>query len=878
MKKLGLNEIREEFLGFFESHDHKRLKSYPLVPQNEKSLLLINAGMAPLKPFFTGELAPPAPRATSCQKCIRTPDIESVGKDARHGTYFEMLGNFSFGDYFKKEATALAWEFLTKTMEIPPEKLFISVFLEDDEAYEIWTRDVGVAPDHMVRLGRADNFWEIGAGPCGPCSEIYFDRGEKYGCGSKDCAPGCECDRYVEVWNLVFTQFNSDGKGNYTPLEKKNIDTGMGMERLACVMQDVDSLFDIDTIKSILQHVAKIAGVEYGSNAGRDVSLRIVTDHIRSTVMMVCDGVIPSNEGRGYVLRRLLRRAARHGRLLGIMRPFLAEVAETVICENEGIYPELREKQEYIKKLIQIEEERFLITIESGLVKLDEMILELQSSNEKVLGGDAGFKLYDTYGFPIDLTIEILEENALSLNREEFDELMKAQRKRARDARGNTTKLAWESGNDALKALPATKFTGYDLLEADAKILAILCDGEVCGGISEGMHGVILLEQTSFYAESGGQASDVGEITHNSSAMQVVSVSKTADGKFLHEVEVLRGSFVEGEGVLCSVNSMQRGAIMRAHSATHLLQKALRTVLGNHVEQAGSLVEADELRFDFTHFSAMTAEEITQVETIVNAEILDDDNVDVREMPIAEAKKLGAMALFGEKYGDVVRVVRMGDYSTELCGGTHVGNTAKIGGVKITSESSVAAGVRRVEAVCGEQILGLLQKREQMLSAVAGALKTTPRDILMRAEQLTGELKNSVHVIEKLNAKLAMTRSIELLNFAKAAGEVNVLSMRVEDATAETLRDMSDALREKGPKLVSVLAAVEDGKIIFVAGCGAEAIKKGAHAGNIIKQVAGICGGGGGGKPETASAGGKDVSKLEAALEAVNNIVEAMIK
>lgn len=881
MEKMGLNEIRERFLQFFESKGHLRLKSFPLVPQNDNSLLLINAGMAPLKHYFTGELTPPALRCTDCQKCIRTLDIENVGKDARHGTYFEMLGNFSFGDYFKSEACAWAWEFITKEMEMPIDKLYVTVFEEDDEAYDIWKNEVGVAPDHIVRLGREDNFWEIGSGPCGPSSEIYFDRGEKYGCGSPDCAPGCDCDRFVEFWNLVFTQFDSDGKGHYEPLKKKNIDTGMGIERLACIMQDVESLFDVDTVRRILEHVARLAQVDYGANKADDVSLRIITDHIRSSVMLVCDGVIPSNEGRGYVLRRLLRRAARHGRLLGLKQPFLHQVVETVIEENEKAYPELREKQEYIKKLIRIEEERFASTVESGLVKLDEMIHALRQQGGDTLAGEDAFKLYDTYGFPVDLTIEILEEQNFRLAREAFEQMMKAQRKRARDARGNTTELGWAGDDVSLKELPHTQFTGYDRLEDEGKVLAIVTGGELAGSLTEGAEGSLILDRTPFYAESGGQSWDTGVITWGESRLQVVAVRKTADGKFMHQVKALQGKVDVDATVHCSVDQPRRQAIMRAHSATHLLQKALRTVLGNHVEQAGSLVEPDRLRFDFTHFSAVTPEELLEAERLVNDEILRDDCVEIREMPIEEAKKLGAMALFGEKYGDVVRVVRMGDYSIELCGGTHVPNTAKVGLLKIVSESSVAAGVRRIEAVVGHGVLELTHERESLILHAAAAMKAAPIELANRAEQLMGELRQASHNVETLSAKVAALRSVELLNFAHTAGEsgVNVLAMKVEDVTPDMLRGLSDSMRDRAPNLVSVLAMVtEEGKISFAAACGKEAVKKGAHAGNILKQIAKITGGGGGGRPDSATAGGRDVSKLEQALEEVNNVVEQMVK
>ncbi len=880
MEKLGLNEIRERFLRFFESKGHLRIQSYPLVPQNDNSLLLINAGMAPLKHYFTGELTPPAPRVTDCQKCIRTLDIDSVGKDSRHGTYFEMLGKFSSGDYFKREACQWAWEFITQEMKMPVDRLYVSVFHEDDEAYDIWTKEIGVAEDHMVRLGREDNFWEIGSGPCGPCSEIYFDRGEQYGCGKPDCAPGCDCDRYVEFWNLVFSQFNSDGKGHYEPLEKKNIDTGMGIERLACILQDVESLFDVDTVRRIRDHVSRLAGIPYGQDKRSDVSMRIITDHIRSSVMLVCDGVIPSNEGRGYVLRRLLRRAARHGRLLGLTKPFLAEVAETVIQENEGAYPELREKQEYIQKLIRIEEERFAATVESGLVKLDEMIGLLKGGAGDTLSGEDAFKLYDTYGFPIDLTVEILEEQGMKLAREAFEEQMKAQRKRAREARGNTVGLGWAGDDVSLKELPATVFTGYDRLEGQGRVLALVAEGELAGSLGQGGEGVAVLDQTPFYAESGGQTWDTGTLTWPQGRAAVVAVRKTADGKFLHQIKVEEGRLDVETTVDAAVDSTRRQAIMRAHSATHLLQKALRTVLGNHVEQAGSLVEPDRLRFDFTHFSAVTPEELQKVEYLVNEEILRDDPVDIREMPIDEAKKLGAMALFGEKYGDMVRVVKMGDFSIELCGGTHVPNTARVGLLKILSEASVAAGVRRVEAVVGQGVIAMLQERDALIAHAAAAIKAAPVELVHKAEQMMGELRQASHQVEVLNARVAAMRSVELLNFARTAGDsgVNVLAMQVEDVTPDMLRTLSDSLRDKAPNLVSVLALVHDGKINFVAACGKEAVKKGAHAGNILKQIAKIAGGGGGGRPDSATAGGKDVSKLEEALEAVNNIVEQMVK
>lgn len=879
MEKLGLNELREKFLSFFESKGHYRLKSYPLIPQNDHSLLLINAGMAPLKPFFTGEQTPPAPRATSCQKCIRTPDIESVGRDDRHGTYFEMMGNFSFGDYFKKDACRWAWEFITQELKMPVDRLYPSVFEEDDEAYDIWTREVGVDPSHVVRLGRKDNFWEIGSGPCGPCSEIYFDRGEEFGCGSPDCAPGCECDRYVEFWNLVFTQFSSDGKGNYTPLEKKNIDTGLGLERLACIVQNTQSIFDIDTIKKIRDHVSQLTGVAYGSDPKSDVSIRIITDHARSVTMLVCDGVMPSNAGRGYVLRRLLRRAARHGRLLGLERPFLYEICETVIQENEGAYPELREKEAFIKTVIRTEEERFNATIESGLLKLGDMIAALHAARKKELSGDDAFRLYDTDGFPIDLTMEILAEQGLTVARAAFDRLMGEQRVRAKKARGNTAGLGWEGEEVSLSLVPVTAFTGYGATEGKGSIAAMIGDGEMISAASAGKEITVFTTATPFYAESGGQVGDIGTLRTAGGEAEVLGTKKTPDGKFMHRVRVTSGAIQLGEEAELKVDAARRSAVMRAHSATHLLQKALRTVLGEHVEQAGSLVEPDKLRFDFTHFAAVTPDELMAVESLVNDMILADLLVRVQEMPIDEAKKLGAMALFGEKYGSKVRVVSMGDFSIELCGGTHVPNTAKIGGFKIVSEVSVASGVRRIEAFCGKGLLSLIYEMDSALNGAAQSMKTTPADLVRKALQMTNDLRELTHKNEELSAKLAKFRAIELLNFAKAAGSVNVLAVKVDESSAEALRSLSDSLRDRAPNMVAVLAMVTpEGKVNFAASCGAEAVKKGAHAGNIVRELAKQCGGGGGGRPDSATAGGKDASKLEAALESVNNIVENMLK
>ncbi len=879
MEKIGLNELRESFLAFFESKGHLRLKSAPLIPQNDNSLLLINSGMAPFKPYFTGEITPPAPRAATCQKCIRTPDIENVGKNSRHGTYFEMMGNFSFGDYFKRDAQKWAWEYITEVIKLPVDKIFVSVYLDDDESYDIWVDEIGVDPSHMVRLGKKDNFWEIGAGPCGPCSEIYFDRGEKYGCGLPDCAPGCDCDRYVEFWNLVFTQLNNDGAGNYTPLAKKNIDTGMGLERMACIVQGVETLFDVDTIASITKHVSRLTGVEYNTDPQKDISLRIITDHIRSTTMMICDGVMPSNMGRGYVLRRLLRRAARHGRLLDMREPFLHGVCETVIRENEGVYPELREKEQFIKTVILNEEERFGATIGAGLVKLEEMIAKLKSSESVVLPGEDAFRLYDTDGFPIDLTVEILDEHGLTVAREDFEALMTAQKKRARAARGDTSGLGWESDNAAIKHLPATTFVGYSADRCESKVLALVAAGQGVDSAEEGERVTLVAEASPFYAESGGQTADTGVISTPSAKLGVIDVRKTPDGKYLHVCDVVSGEIKCGETVELAVDAERRQAIRRAHSSTHLLHRALRDTLGGHVTQGGSLVEPDKLRFDFSHFSQMTPKQLGEVEDAVNRAVLKGLCVSAGEMAIAEAKEQGAMALFGEKYGDIVRVVKMGDYSTELCGGTHVENTAKIGLFKIMSEASVASGTRRIEAVCGMESLDALRALEQISILAAAAAKTTPSDLVRRVGQLVEEIRSEARAKEALEGKLARLRAIELLSGAKDVNGVKVLAAKLDEKTVDGLRAISDSLRDREAGLVCVLAGVTDeNKIVIVAACGKLAVARGAHSGNIVKQVAGLCGGGGGGKPDSASAGGNDVSRLDAALDAVAGIVGGMLK
>lgn len=879
MEKLGLNEIRERYLSFFQSKGHLRLPSFSLVPENDPSLLLIPAGMAPLKPYFMGEMTPPAPRVTTCQKCIRTNDIENVGQTARHLTFFEMLGNFSFGDYFKPDATKWAWEFVTKVLGMPEDRLYVSIFEDDDEAGRIWTEDVGVAPDHVFKMGRADNFWEIGtgSGPCGPCSEIYFDRGEKYACGP-DCHPGCDCDRYVEFWNLVFTQFNNDGNGNYTELAHKNIDTGMGLERIACIMQEVDSLFEVDTIVAITNAVSKLCGVKVGESRKTDISLRIITDHIRSTVMLVCDGVIPSNEGRGYVLRRLIRRAARHGRLLGIEGEFLTGLCSTVFEVSGGAYPQILEKQDYIRRVVSLEEARFAKTIDSGLVRLNDMIGALKAEGKTELSGEDAFRLYDTYGFPVDLTIEILGEQGLTLDRAAFDVDMEAQRERARSARERQGGLGWVEGNRDFAADVKSRFTGYENDCDTGKILAIAADGEAADSIGDGMRGVLILDKTPFYAESGGQAADHGMIKTSDATFRVTDVQKTPDGKILHTGEMIAGGMAVGDGVTAEICTVRRAAIRRAHSAAHLLQAALRRVLGNHVEQAGSLVEPDRVRFDFTHFSGMTAEEVAQVEALVNEKILEGIPGVTREMPVDEAKKLGAMALFGEKYGDTVRVVSFGDYSLELCGGTHLDNTAKVGLFKITSEASVAAGVRRIEAVTGKAVLDLLAAREGELADAAQALKTTAADLPRRAAQVSEELRAQAREIESLSAKLARVDAARMLDAAAETGGVKLVAAAMDGQTAAGLRTICDTLRDMDESVVAVLGTVADGKVVFAACAGKASVKAGAHAGNLLKAAAKVCGGGGGGRPDAATAGGRDADKLPQAIAEVAANLGAMLK
>ncbi len=879
MQKLGLNELRERYLSFFEGKGHLRMASAPLVPKNDPSLLLINSGMAPLKPYFTGQEEPPRKRVTTCQKCIRTPDIENVGKTARHGTYFEMLGNFSFGDYFKKEAIPWAWEFCTQDLKMPVDKLWVTIYEDDDEAFEIWNKDIGLPPERIVRMGKKDNFWEHGIGPCGPCSEIYFDRGPEKGCGSPDCKVGCECDRYVEFWNNVFTQFNRDESGNYTRLSHPNIDTGMGLERLACICQGVDNLFEVDTVLNILNHICKIAGVQYRKAEKTDISIRVITDHIRSTTMMVCDGVLPSNEGRGYVLRRLLRRAARHGRLLGINKPFLYEVAMVVINESKEAYPELSEKAEYIKKVIRIEEERFEATVDQGIVILNEFIAQVKEKQQTVLPGEMVFKLHDTYGFPLDLTREIAEENGLGVDEEGFKKEMDAQKKKARDAHNSKDTSAWaDSVFDKLDKSLKTVFTGYDETSADAKILYIVRDGEIVETAQEGDAVTIITDVTPFYAESGGQVGDTGTLTTQNSKVVINDCTRTADGKYLHTGAVESGLIETGNQGVLQIDVKRRMAICRNHTTTHLLHKALRSVLGEHVHQAGSLVEPNKLRFDFSHFSAMTPEELKKVEDMTNAAILESMEVDVREMPIDEAKKLGAMALFGEKYGNTVRVVKVRDYSVEFCGGTHLSNTAQAGLVKVMGESGVAAGVRRLEALTGEAAIRYYADREKLLNEVSQALKASPQDSLKKVETLGQELKNAEREIEQLRNKLVSGEADEVMSKAVEIKGVKVVTARFDTLDIDGLRNTGDMLKNKLESGVVVLASNYADKVSFVVTATKDVLAKGVHSGNIIKEVAKVAGGGGGGRPDMAQAGGKDASRINDALKASLAVIDTQIK
>ena len=877
MKYYGLNELRELFLRFFESKGHLRLPSFSLIPQDDPSLLLINSGMAPMKPYFKGEKEPPRKRVCTCQKCIRTGDIENIGKTSRHGTYFEMLGNFSFGDYFKHEAIAWSWEFLTSPewVGIDPDRLYPSVYLDDDEAWEIWNKEIGIPPERIFRFGKEDNFWEHGAGPCGPCSEIYFDRGEKYGCGKPTCTVGCDCDRYIEVWNNVFSQFDNDGEGNYTELKQKNIDTGMGLERLAVVCQGVESLFDVDTVMNITHKVSELTGAFYGKSHKMDVSLRVITDHIRSGVFMICDGVLPSNEGRGYVLRRLLRRAARHGKLLGVNEPFLYKVVETVITENECQYPELREKQAYITRVVKTEEENFAKTIDAGMKIFADLLAEHKAKGEATFSGADAFKLYDTYGFPIDLTIEMCADEGMSVDEEGFRLLMEEQRVRARKAREALGDLGW-TGVDIGKEVPETAFVGYGQETVEAKVLAIVADGELREEIAAGAEAIVVLDKTVLYAEMGGQVGDHGSLKNETAAFTVTDTQKNKGGKYMHYGRLESGDLKVGDTVTAAYCKKRRAAIARAHSATHLLQQALREVLGDHVHQAGSLVEPDFLRFDFTHFSAVTAEELQKVEEAVNAAILAGYPVDVKEMPIAEAKAAGATALFGEKYGDVVRVVNMGGYSVELCGGTHLDTTAKAGAFHICSEGSVASGVRRIEATTGLKTLERLHSDIDTINSVAAIFKANPADALAKVEQQTAELKEARRLIQQYKDKESAGGADAMLRSAKDLGGVHVVTAKVE-GDANALRKLGDALRDKDEAVVAVVAAVNGEKITFQCVCGKAAVARGIKAGDIIRSITAIAGGKGGGKPDSAMGGGNDVSRLGEALAAVESFVSEKI-
>ena len=874
MKNFGLNELREMYLSFFETKGHLRLPSFSLIPRNDPSLLLINAGMSPMKTWFTGEEEPPRRRVTTCQKCIRTPDIENIGKTARHGTYFEMLGNFSFGDYFKREAIHWAWEFLTSPdwVGIDPDRLYPSVYLDDDEAWNIWHNEIGIAPERIFRFGKEDNFWEHGSGPCGPCSEIYYDRGEKYGCGKPGCTVGCDCDRYIEIWNIVFSQFNNDGQGNYTELAQKNIDTGMGLERLAVVCQDVNSLFDVDTVMNITHKVSEITGAHYGETNAKDVSLRIITDHIRSSTFMICDGVLPSNEGRGYVLRRLLRRAARHGRLLGEKEPFLYKVCDTVIHENRGAYPELTERQEYITGVIRSEEENFSRTIDAGMAIFAGMLASHKEKGETVFSGADAFKLYDTYGFPLDLTKEMAADEGMTVDEPAFQTLMKEQRERARAAR-SSDETAWAGLDLGLDNLP-TKFTGYERLHDDCTILAIVAEDELRECVGSGVHASIVLDKTPFYAEMGGQSADHGLLILKDAVFEVHDVQKNKAGKVLHHGVMVSGNLAVGDKVNACVDTGRRKAIMRAHSATHLLHKALRTVLGDHVHQAGSLVEPDRLRFDFTHFSAMKPEEIASVERMVNEAVLEGFPITVKEMPIAEARSIGAMALFGEKYGDVVRVVDMGDgYSVEFCGGTHLDNTAKVGSLRIVSEFSVASGVRRIEAITGQETLKFMENNTRLLMTLSERLKAKPEELLTRAEARTSEIRELRSELEKFRGREMLSNAESFLASSKKVGPLHVFTGVVPVDTPDNLRKIGDFLRDKDESIVAVLAAVRDGKITFHSVCGKAAVAAGVRAGDIIRSVTAICGGKGGGKPDSAMGGGADTLKLDDALATVDDFV-----
>ena len=874
MKWTSLNDLREKYLSFFEEKGHLRLGSFSLVPQGDKSLLLINSGMAPMKKYFTGEVTPPSKRVTTCQKCIRTPDLERVGITARHGTFFEMLGNFSFGDYFKNEAIPWAWEFLTETLEIPADLLWPSVYEEDDEAYALWRDVIGVPEERIIRMGNEDNFWEHGTGPCGPCSEIYFDRGEKYGCGSPDCKPGCECDRYMEIWNNVFSQFNNMGDGTYTELENKNIDTGMGLERLACVMQGVYNMFEVDTIRNILNKVCEISGKEYGKDAKTDISIRAITDHARASTFMISDGIIPSNEGRGYVLRRIIRRAVRHGKLIGINRPFFMELCEAVINENKSGYSELIEKKELITKVITNEEASFNKTIDQGLAMLEDL-----TQNGNILSGEDAFKLYDTYGFPFDLTVDILSEKGMTVDEARFKELMEEQKQKARNARKASDGESWSSDGITFDNVPSTVFEGYTKTACDAVVLDIVVEGEHTAVADENTKAILVLNKTPFYAESGGQVGDTGVITANGFEFKVSDTKKASGGIYTHLGTVVKGTVNVNDSVTAKIDIARRESIKRNHTAAHLLQAGLRSVLGTHVEQAGQLVNENTVRFDFTHFSGLTAEEISKVEDFVNEAILKGIPVINEEMPIADAKKLGAMALFGEKYGDIVRVVAAKDTSVELCGGTHVDNTSKLGLFHIISESSVAAGVRRIEAVTGLNVLKVLKEQKALALNTAEILKAqNTNDIAKRASAVMAELKDTKQALNDAESRLAGSKLNDILQNAENIGNIRIATKKLEGVLPDALRQMTDTAKAENDDLVTVLASVNGEKITFCVSCGKTALQNGAHAGNLVREVAKITGGNGGGKPDSAMAGGKDALKIDLALESAKDILKSMLK
>ena len=875
----GLNELRELFLKFFETKGHLRLPSFSLVPQNDKSVLLINAGMTPMKPWFKGEEEPPCRRVCTCQKCIRTGDIDNVGKTARHGTYFEMLGNFSFGDYFKHEAIAWSWEFLTSPewVGLEPDRLYPSVYLDDDEAWNIWHDEIGIPAEKIFRFGKEDNFWEHGSGPCGPCSEIYYDRGPEYGCGKPGCTVGCDCDRYIEIWNNVFSQFDNDGHNNYTELKQKNIDTGMGLERLACVCQNVDSLFDVDTVMNITHKVSELTGAHYGESYQRDVSLRVITDHIRSATFMICDGILPSNEGRGYVLRRLLRRAARHGKLLGVNEPFLYQVVDTVVHENECQYGDLREKQSYITKVIRTEEENFARTIDGGIRIYNEMLAGHKERGETVFSGADAFKLYDTFGFPIDLTAEMAAEAGMTVDEDAFKALMTEQKERAREARKALGDLGW-AGVEFGKDMPATEFLGYDRDTVEgAEVLAIVVEGEQAEEIVSGMDAMVVLDKTPFYAEMGGQVADHGVLSADGVVFTVSDVQKNKGGKFMHYGKLAEGSLSVGDTVTAAIDTERRAAIRRAHSATHLLDAALTKVLGDHVHQAGSLVEPDRLRFDFTHFEAITPDQLNQVEDMVNDAILEGMDITTEELPIAEAKARGAVATFGEKYGQTVRVVTMGDFSMELCGGTHLDNTAKAGPFRIKSESSVASGVRRIEATTGKDTLEEMRRSRGMLVRAAQFFKSAPETLVERLEQQAAEMKTLRQALEKFKSEASMGEAKQILASAKTVGGLHIITGTRQGVDTAALRVMGDFLRDKDPAVVGVLASIQGEKVTFLAVCGKDAVARGIKAGDLVKSVSAVCGGKGGGKPDSAMGGGTDLLKVDDALATVDDFVSSKL-